>query len=189
MKNQNGTKEKLCVQLTSKKNNTMFPYIFQNKHDYNMIKPAIISNIYHPNSRVELPSLPDSWSECTNRNKDPKLGTEWTHKITHSWLYNGCLFPKYGRWSWLYIYIYSNRLALRIFIIVFFSNRSISYMIFLGENNILSAYPQTMHIEYKPCKDVLSWSWIKPSCCMAMSALFTLDFTDQRFAWRVLRFW
>ena len=30
-----------------------------------------------------------------------------------------------------------------------------------------------MHIEYKPCKDVLSWSWIKPSCCMAMSALFT----------------
>jgi hypothetical protein len=117
MKNQNGTKEKLCVQLTSKKNNTMFPYIFQNKHDYNMIKPAIISNIYHPNSRVELPSLPDSWNECTNRNKDPKLGTEWTHKITHSWLYNGCLFPKYGRWSWLYIY--SNRLALRIFIIFF----------------------------------------------------------------------
>ena len=52
-------------------------------------------------------------------------------------------------------YIYSNRLALRIFI-NFFSNRSISYMIFLGENNILSAYPQTMHIEYKPCKDVLS---------------------------------
>ena len=30
------------------------------------------------------------------------------------------------------VYIYSNRLALRILIIVFFSNRSISYMIFPG---------------------------------------------------------